>query len=101
MSGTGYGTVVLHVSPEAADGGTLGLVQNGDFIALNVTERTLNLEVSDEELAKRRAVYQPQVLSIHRGYVNLYINHVEQAHLGADLDFLKGKSGSTVTRDSH
>jgi L-arabonate dehydrase len=101
MSGTGFGTVVLHVSPEAAAGGTLALVQNGDYISLNVPERTLNLEVSEEDLAERRKNWQPQNLNITRGYVDLYIKHVEQAHLGADMDFLKGKSGSEVTRDSH
>lgn len=101
MSGTGFGTVVLHVSPEAAAGGNLALVQNGDFISLNVPERTLHLEVSDDELSERRKNWQAIDLNISRGYVNLYINHVEQAHLGADMDFLKGKSGSIVTRDSH
>ena len=101
MSGTGFGTVVLHVSPEAAAGGNLALVQNGDFISLNVPERTLHLEVSDEELAERRKEWKPYDLNITRGYVDLYIRHVEQAHLGADMDFLKGKSGSVVSRDSH
>jgi L-arabonate dehydrase len=101
MSGTGFGTVVLHVSPEAAAGGNLALVQNGDYISLDVHARTLNLEVSDEELAKRRANWQPIDMGINRGYVNLYINHVEQAHLGADMDFLKGGSGSDVARESH
>ncbi|WP_184135657.1 IlvD/Edd family dehydratase [Arcicella rosea] len=101
MSGTGFGTVVLHVSPEAAAGGNLALVQNGDYISLDVPNRTLNLEVSDEELAERRKNWEAIDMNITRGYVNLYINHVEQAHLGADMDFLKGKSGSIVTRDSH
>jgi len=101
MSGTGFGTVVLHVSPEAADGGNLALVHNGDYISLDVPNRTLNLEVSDEELNERRKNWQPIDLNITRGYVSMYIKHVEQAHLGADMDFLKGKSGSIVTRDSH
>ncbi|MES2518295.1 MAG: IlvD/Edd family dehydratase [Bacteroidota bacterium] len=101
MSGTGFGTVVLHVSPEAADGGNLALVQNGDYISLDVPNRSLNLEVSDEELAERRKNWQPIDMNITRGYVSMYIKHVEQAHLGADMDFLKGKSGSIVTRDSH
>jgi L-arabonate dehydrase len=101
MSGTGFGTVVLHVSPEAADGGNLALVYNGDYISLNVPNRTLNLEVSDEELLERRKNWQPIDMNINRGYVSLYIKHVEQAHLGADMDFLKGKSGSEVSRDSH
>lgn len=101
MSGTGFGTVVLHVSPEAADGGNLALVQNGDYISLDVPNRSLNLEVSDEELVERRKNWRPIDLNITRGYVSMYIKHVEQAHLGADMDFLKGKSGSIVTRDSH
>ena len=101
MSGTGFGTVVLHVSPEAADGGNLALVQNGDYISLDVPNRTLNLEVSDEVLSERRKSWQPIDMNITRGYVSMYIKHVEQAHLGADMDFLKGKSGSVVKRDSH
>lgn len=101
MSGTGFGTVVLHVSPEAAAGGTLGLVQNGDIIHLDTHNRTLQLEVSDEELAKRRAVWIQKETIQTRGYVHLYQMHVEQAHLGADMDFLKGGSGSKVSRDSH
>ncbi len=101
MSGTGFGTVVLHVSPEAADGGNLALVQNGDYISLDVPNRTLNLEVSEQELSERRKNWQPIDMNITRGYVSMYIKHVEQAHLGADMDFLKGKSGSVVSRDSH
>ncbi len=101
MSGTGFGTVVLHVSPEAADGGNLALVQNGDYISLDVPNRSLNLEVSEEELSERRKDWQPIDMNITRGYVSMYIKHVEQAHLGADMDFLKGKSGSVVSRDSH
>ncbi|TLV00749.1 IlvD/Edd family dehydratase [Dyadobacter luticola] len=101
MSGTGFGTVVLHVSPEAAVGGTLALVQDGDIIELDVENRRLNLEVSPEELARRKALWKPLDLGYNRGYVNLHINHVLQAHEGADLDFLKGGSGDKVTRDSH
>lgn len=101
MSGTGFGTVVLHVSPEAAVGGTLALVQDGDYIELDVEARRLHLDVSDEELERRRTNYKPLELGYDRGYVNLYINHVTQAHEGADLDFLKGCSGDKVTRDSH
>ena len=101
MSGTGFGTVVLHVSPEAAKGGTLALVKDGDLIALDVENRTLQLLVDDEELAKRRAEWKPSHPSATRGYVQLYQQHVQQAHLGADMDFLKGCSGSRVTRDSH
>jgi len=101
MSGTGFGTVVLHVSPEAAAGGNIALVQNGDWIALDVDNRSLTLEVSEEELENRRNNWIAPNLNINRGYVSLYINHVEQAHLGADMSFLKGKSGSEVARDSH
>jgi L-arabonate dehydrase len=101
MSGTGFGTVVLHVSPEAADGGNLALVKNGDWISLDVPKRALILEVSDEELAERRKNWQPIDLKLNRGYAHLYVSAVEQAHLGADFGFLRGGSGSTVTRDSH
>ncbi|KAA0991260.1 IlvD/Edd family dehydratase [Dyadobacter aurulentus] len=101
MSGTGFGTVVLHVSPEAAVCGTLALVRDGDFIELDVANRRLNLEVSQEELETRKCVWKPLDLGYKRGYVNLHINHVLQAHEGADLDFLKGGSGDKVTRDSH
>jgi dihydroxy-acid dehydratase len=102
MSGTGFGTVVLHVSPEAAVGGNLALVQNGDLIALNVAERTLRLLITEDEMLVRR---KKRVATIpedeKRGYVYLFRNHVEQAHLGADFDFLKGASGSKVKRESH
>ncbi len=102
MSGTAYGTVVLHVSPEAAIGGTLALVKNGDMIELDVGTRKLHLEVSDEELEKRRKEWKPlELKESNRGYAGLYIQHVQQAHEGCDMDFLVGKSGSVVTRDSH
>jgi L-arabonate dehydrase len=101
MSGTGFGTVVLHVSPESAVGGNLALVQNGDWIHLDVPNRTLNLEVSDEELEERRKSFVPLDLGYERGYVNLFVKNVTQAHEGADFDFLKGSSGSVVKRDSH
>jgi L-arabonate dehydrase len=101
MSGTGFGTVVLHVSPEAAVGGVLALVQDGDIIELDVENRKLNLEVSDEELEERRKLWKPLDMGYNRGYVHLHINHVTQAHEGADLDFLRGGSGDKVTRDSH
>ncbi|MEO8823201.1 MAG: IlvD/Edd family dehydratase [Ginsengibacter sp.] len=101
MSGTGFGTVVLHVSPEAANGGTLALVQDGDLIQLDVAGRSLQLLVDDEELQKRRENLRPFINEYKRGYVRLFIDHVEQAHLGVDLDFLKGGSGSKVSRDSH
>jgi dihydroxy-acid dehydratase len=101
MSGTGYGTVVLHVSPESAVGGNLALVQNGDWIQLDVPNRTLNLEVSEEEMSKRRASFVPVQLGYARGYVNMFIQNVTQAHEGVDFDFLKGASGPIVKRDSH
>lgn len=101
MSGTAYGTVVLHVSPESAIGGTLALVQDGDEIELNVAERRLHLHVSDEELARRRTHWQPPEPRATRGYVKIYLDHVEQAEKGADLTVLVGKSGSTVDRDLH
>ncbi|MGA9041140.1 MAG: IlvD/Edd family dehydratase [Terriglobales bacterium] len=100
MSGTAYGTVVLHVSPEAAAGGPLALVLSGDMITLDVVERVVRLEVDDSTLAARRAQWTPPPLP-ERGWVRLYIEHVLQADKGADLDFLVGNSGSTVTRDSH
>jgi len=101
MSGTAYGTAVLHVSPESAIGGALALVENGDMIELDVPQRKLHLQVSDEELERRRAAWTAPQPAASRGYVSLYIKHVEGADKGADLDFLKGSSGSTVTRDSH
>ena len=100
MSGTAYGTVVLHTSPEAAAGGPLALVQNGDMITLDVPARSLTLEVSDEELERRRAAWQP-LPRPERGWQKLYVEHVQQAHLGADLDFLVGSSGAGIPRDSH
>jgi dihydroxy-acid dehydratase len=100
MSGTAYGTVVLHVAPEAAAGGPLALVRTGDVIELDVAARRLHLDVSDEELARRRAAWKAPELP-KRGYYKLYVEHVQQADKGADLDFLVGGSGTTVTRDSH
>ncbi|MFM6915884.1 MAG: IlvD/Edd family dehydratase [Aquirufa sp.] len=101
MSGTGFGTVVLHVSPESAAGGPLNWVQNGDYIALDVENRSINWEVSEEELAARKLAQPFEKPKTIRGYVGLFIDHVEQADQGADFDFLKGGSGSIVTRDSH
>jgi L-arabonate dehydrase len=100
MSGTAYGTVVLHVAPESAAGGPLALVRTGDIIELDVPARRLHLEVSDAELAKRKAAWEPPDPP-RRGYYKLYVEHVQQADKGADLDFLVGGSGTTVTRDSH
>jgi L-arabonate dehydrase len=101
MSGTGFGTVVLHASPEAAAGGNFAVVQTGDIIELDVEKRILKLHVSDEELSKRKAAWKPLPPASDRGYVKMYIDTVDQADKGADLNFLKGGSGSEVTRDSH
>lgn len=101
MSGTAYGTVVLHVSPESSVGGTLALVQNGDIIELDVKNRKLTLEVSNEELQKRRKKWTPPKPMADRGYVKMFIEHVEQADKGCDFDFLIGGSGSEVSRDLH
>ncbi|MEC5146078.1 IlvD/Edd family dehydratase [Chitinophaga sp. 212800010-3] len=101
MSGTGFGTVVLHVSPEAAAGGNLAILRDGDVITLDVHERRLFADISEDEIARRKQAWQPSYPQSTRGYVQLYQQHVEQSHLGADLDFLKGSSGSEVTRDSH
>lgn len=101
MSGTAYGTVVLHVSPESAVGGTLALVKSGDWIELDVANRKLHLDISDTELAERRNAWTPPTPMADRGYVKFYIDHVQQAHLGADIDILRGGSGDTVTRDLH
>jgi dihydroxy-acid dehydratase len=102
MSGTAYGTVVLHVSPESAVGGVLALVMNGDMIELDVAGRRLHLDVSDTELDKRRKNWKAPVLPrTDRGYAHLYVRHVQQADKGADLDFLVGGSGSEPGRDSH
>jgi len=101
MSGTAYGTVVLHATPEAAAGGPLALVKSGDMIELDVEARRLHLDVSDNELAQRRAAWQPPAAPMPRGYVKLYFDHVQQANKGADLDFLVGGSGSGVPKDNH
>ena len=103
MSGTAYGTVILHVAPEAAAGGPLGLVRTGDMIRVDLANRILRMDVSDEELATRtsstasEAAYAAPV----RGWEKLYVDHVMQADTGADLDFLVGSSGDGVARESH
>ncbi|MCX6437966.1 MAG: dihydroxy-acid dehydratase [Actinobacteria bacterium] len=103
MSGTAYGTVVLHAAPEAAAGGPLAVVQTGDIIVLDVAARTLNIDISNEELAKRipNAATTQAFASPDRGWQKLYIDHVMQADTGADNDFLTGGSGSEVLRESH
>ncbi len=100
MSGTAYGTVVLHVAPEAAMGGPLALVRNGDTIELDVARRRLHLDVSDEELARRRAGWKPVGLPAG-GYQRLYVERVMQADKGCDLDFLVGSRGAGIPRESH
>jgi dihydroxy-acid dehydratase len=101
MSGTAYGTVVLHTAPEAAAGGPLALVENGDMIELDVARRRLHLHVSDAELARRRAAWLPPKPHAERGWVKLYCATVQQANQGVDLDFLVGKSGAKVGKVSH
>jgi L-arabonate dehydrase len=101
MSGTAYGTVVLHVSPESAAGGTLAVVENGDEIELDIDTRKLELRVSDDELNRRRAAWKPEPVTWSGGYQRLYIDHVLQADQGADLDFLVGCRGAGIPRESH
>ena len=101
MSGTAYGTVVLHTTPEAAAGGPLALVRSGDLIELDVPKRRLHLHVSDEELARRRAEWRSPEPPLASGYWKLYVDHVLQADEGADLDFLVGKRGAFVPKDNH
>jgi L-arabonate dehydrase len=101
MSGTAYGTVVLHVAPEAAVGGPLALVRNGDTITLDVPQRRLHLHVEAHELESRRADWQAPARRAQRGYASLYHDHVLQANRGADFDFLVGASGADVGRDNH
>ncbi|HUX72051.1 MAG TPA: IlvD/Edd family dehydratase [Cellulomonadaceae bacterium] len=103
MSGTAYGTVVLHVAPEAAAGGTLALVRTGDVIELDVEARSLHLDVTDAELAARSATAESTAAYAApvRGWERLYVDHVQQADTGVDLDFLVGSSGDTIHRESH
>jgi L-arabonate dehydrase len=101
MSGTAAGTVVLHVSPESAVGGVLALVQDGDMIEIDVEKRKLHLDVTDMELQKRKAAWIAPYPQATRGYVKFYIDHVQQAHLGVDMDILTGGSGAGVKRDLH
>lgn len=101
MSGTAYGTVVLHVAPEAAIGGPLAIVRNGDIISLDVEARSLQLHVSDDELAQRLAAWRPPEVKILPGYQSLYVEHTLQADRGCDMDFLVGKRTAGIPRDSH
>jgi len=101
MSGTAFGTVVLHTAPEAAVGGPLALVRDGDMIELDVANRRLHLDVSAADLARRRQAWTPPVPSMDSGYQRLYVDHVLQADRGCDFDFLIGKRGAAVPRHSH
>jgi L-arabonate dehydrase len=101
MSGTAYGTVVLHTAPEAAAGGPLALVRNGDLITLDVPARSLHLHVDEPELERRREAWTAPPPAMTSGYWKLYIDHVLQADQGADLDFLVGRRGSAVPKDNH
>jgi dihydroxy-acid dehydratase len=103
MSGTAYGTVVLHVAPEAAAGGPLARVRTGDVISLDVDARRIDVELPDDELAARPPDQATAAgfAAPRRGWERLYVDHVLQADTGADLDFLVGSSGSRVSRESH
>ena len=101
MSGTAYGTVVLHTAPEAAAGGPLALVKNGDLITLDVPARKVHLHVDDAELQRRQAQWTAPTPPLQSGYWKLYIDHVLQADEGADLDFLRGQRGAFVPKDNH
>jgi len=101
MSGTAYGTVVLHAAPEAAVGGPLALVEDGDEIELDVKGRRLTLMVPDAELARRRRAWASPAPAMTGGYQQLYIDHVLQADRGCDMDFLVGSRGAAIPRNSH
>ena len=101
MSGTAYGTVILHTSPEAAAGGPLAVVRNGDMIEVDVAGRRVHLDITDEELAARLAEWKPAHERFESGYGWLHQQHVEGADTGADLDFLKGCRGNAVGKDAH
>jgi dihydroxy-acid dehydratase len=101
MSGTAYGTVLLHTAPEAAAGGPLAVVRNGDMIEVDVENRRIHLDISDAELARRLEGWTPPEPPMRSGYYKLYFDTVLQADRGADLDFLVGCRGHQVVRDSH
>ena len=101
MSGTAYGTAILHISPESAIGGTLAFVRDGDIIELDIKNRRLTLHVPDSELEKRRKDWKAPGHDTERGYIRLFREHVTQADKGCDFNFLRGGSGSQVTRDCH
>lgn len=101
ISGTAFGTIIVHVSPEAAAGGPLALVRNDDIIELDVSDRLLNVKVGDDELEKRRKLWKMPQMDLNGGYQKLYVEHVNQADQGCDFDFLTGKRGADVPRHSH
>jgi dihydroxy-acid dehydratase len=101
MSGTAYGTVVLHIAPEAAIGGPLALIRNGDLISLDVDARRLTVEVDDLELARRREAWTAPDRIVMPGYQNLHVEHTLQADRGCDLDFLVGRREAGIPRESH
>lgn len=101
MSGTAYGTVILHVAPEAAAGGPLAFVREGDWIEVDIPARRLHLDVSDAELAERAKGFTPSLPPVNSGYQRLYRDHVEQADLGCDFDFARESRALTVQRNSH
>ena len=101
MSGTAFGTVVLHVAPESSVGGPLAIVKNGDWIELDANEGILHLDISEEELAQRLETWKAEESQYNRGYYKRYIDSVLQADQGADFNFLVGQSGSTIHRESH
>jgi dihydroxy-acid dehydratase len=101
MSGTAYGTVVLHVAPEAAVGGPLALVRSGDLITLDVDSRSLVLNVDEGELARRRAAWRGPASTAMPGYQTLHVQHTLQADRGCDLDFLVGRRRAGIPRESH
>ncbi len=101
MSGTAYGTVILHTAPEAAAGGPLAVVRTGDMIEIDVPARRMHLDIPEEELAARLAAWVPPAPQFKSGYSKLFVDNVQGADTGADFDFLKGQRGNEVPRDSH
>ena len=97
MSGTAFGAIVLHITPESAVGGPLALVKNGDLITVDIPHRRIELQVSDAELAERRAAWQPQPPRYERGYGFMFSQHIRQAHEGCDLDYLETAFGAPVS----
>jgi len=96
MSGTSYGACILHVAPESYIGGPLALVKSGDMVTVDVEKRLIQMEVSDDELARRKAAWTPQPPRYERGYGKMFLEHIEQAQDGCDFDFLKTDHGAPV-----